>query len=194
MRLIGSSLLPAAVTFAIFAATASAAPAPTFTVTATNVTLPPGATSALSQITVTSVNGYTGTVAITCQYSGGDMSAKAPTCGGGALRVYTLTANQSAQGALAVYPYGVHVPAATLDRRQTGSKPVLAFVLAGACFLATLRRRARGIVAILFAAVVLAGITSCGANSLAGTFPYTVTGTDFKTNVTASTTMTVTVP
>jgi hypothetical protein len=195
MRLIGSSLL-AAVTMCLgsLATRAIAAPAPTFTVSATNVTLPAGATSATSQITVTSVNGYAGQIAITCQYSGSEMNAKAPTCGGGPQRVYTLTANQSTQGALSFYPYGTAVPAAAQNPPLAQTRIALALVLFGACFFLSLRRRTRSILVLLFAAIFLAGFTSCGANGLSGTFPYTITGTDFKTNSTANTSITVTVP
>src|SRR5579862_9006404 len=85
---------------------------PSFTIAATNVTLPSGKTGANSQVTLTSVNGYSGILVLDCQYAGGAMGAKPPNCGGGTARAYLLGAGQAITGSLPLYPYGMVVPTA----------------------------------------------------------------------------------
>lgn len=195
MRLGGSSLLLAgALCLGPFTTSAGAAPAPAFTISASNVTMPGGSALGTSQFTLTSVNGYAGQVAVDCTYSGGDMSAKVPTCYRGTSPNFNLTANQSAQGAFSLFPYGTAINYARQTSPQAHRGLVLAFLLFGACFLGALRRRTGGIPALLFAAILLAGITSCGGNGLSGTFPYTITATDTKTTASVSASISVTVP
>jgi hypothetical protein len=54
--------------------------------------------------------------------------------------------------------------------------------------------RAARWLAELVAAIALTAMTGCGGNRLSGTFPYTVTATDVKSNASVSTSIMVTVP
>jgi hypothetical protein len=170
---------------------------PTFTIAAANVTLPSGGNDASSQFTLTSVDGYVGQVRVDCGYSGGMMGAKVPACGIFVNPVSTLAANKSVTGSLTVMPYGKvkafdAVGLGGDDRRRV--VPVLAAVLAGFFMLGRRwRLRARSWLLVFLAGVTLAGITSCGGG-LSGTFPYTVTAVDIKTNASVSAPFTVTVP
>ncbi len=200
MQLLGSSGL-----FRILAACcvglcgfpALAASTPSFTIAATNVTLPSGKTGATTQVTLTSVNGYSGTLVLNCQYAGAVMGARSPNCGGGTARAYPLGAGQAVTGSLPLYPYGMVVPTAMnhppgwLARDLVISGVGLSglFMLG----LGTVHRARRRILQVL-ALVALAGVVSCGGNGSAGTFPFTVTAADTKTQVSVSTTITVTVP
>jgi hypothetical protein len=174
------------------------AAAPTFTVAAADVTMPSGGNIASSQFTLTSVNGYAGQVRVDCAYSGGAMGAKVPNCGIFVNPTHTLTANQTVNGSLTLVPFGkmVGYGAAALHRENSRSTaPVLAAALAGFFLLGRrLRSRARGwLLLVVLAGVGLAGMTSC-ASGMSGTFPYTVTAVDIKTNVSVSAPFTVTVP
>src|SRR5579863_4285091 len=163
---------------------ALAAPTPSFTIAATNVTLPSGKTGASTQVTVTSVNGYSGILVLNCQYAGAEMGAKSPNCGGGTARAYPLGAGQAVTGSLPFYPYGTVVPTAMnhppgwLARDLVVSGVGLSglFVLG----LGTVRRSGRWLLLVL-AVVALAGVVSCGGNSPSGVFPFTVTAADTKT-------------
>ena len=174
----------------------AAAATPSFTLTAGNITMPSGGNLGSSPFTLTSVNGYAGQVRVDCAYSGSAMGAKVPSCGIFVNPTSTLTANQAAKGSLTLVPYGkvVGFGAARLNSDGWKSRaPVLGFALAGLFFLLPIRHRARTWLWLLLAGVSLAGLTSC-ASSLSGTFPYTATALDIKTNASVSTSFTVTVP
>ena len=170
--------------------------APTFTIAATNVTMPSGGNLANSQFTLTSVSGYAGQLRVDCTYSGSAMGAKVPTCGIYVNPVSTLAANQTVTGSLTLTPYGKTIAFAALCTDDWRSRaPVLAAALVGFLVLGRrLRNRARGwLLLVALAGVGLAAMTSC-ASRLSGTFPYTVTALDTKTNVSVSAPFTVTVP
>lgn len=199
MQLPGSRVLfPLVLACGIAFSTAPAlAATPSFTIAAANVTLHSGGNEASSQFTLTSVDGYAGQVRVDCGYSGGMMGARVPSCGIFVNPVSTLAANKSVTGSLTVMPYGkVKAFDAVAfhgdDRRRV--VPVLAAVLAGLFMLGRRWRcRARSWLLVFLAGVTLAGITSCGGG-LSGTFPFTVTAVDIKTNASVSAPFVVTVP
>ena len=171
-----------------------------FTITATNVTMPGGSNPGVSHFTLASVNGYSGHLVVNSQYSGGDMNAKPPNCGSGGFTavMFTLNANGTVSGTLTCYPYGKVVPVVELHRplRLPVRAPVLGLALAG---WLVLRRRLPGTAmrwlgVVLLCAISLAGLTACGGNGLAGTYPFTVTATDTVTQASVSAPITVTVP
>jgi hypothetical protein len=169
---------------------------PTFTITASNVTMPSGGNIGSSPFNLTSVNGYVGQVRVDCAYSGGAIGAKVPSCGIFVNPVSTLVANKTATGSLTLVPYGKTIGFGSARLGNGGWKwraPVLAAALAGFFLAGVLRRRARFWLWLLLAGVSLAGVTSCGS-SMSGTFPYTATAVDIKTNATGSASFTVTVP
>ena len=171
---------------------------PSFTIAAADVTMPSGGNVGSSQFTLISVNGYAGQVRVDCAYSGGAMGSKVPGCGIFVNPTHTLTANQTVKGTLTLVPYGktIGYGAAALHRDDWRSTaPVLVAALAG-FFLPgrRWRNRARGWFLLLaLAAIGVAGMTSC-AGGMSGTFPYTVTAVDIKTNASVSAPFTVTVP
>src|SRR5947207_4960865 len=170
---------------------------PTLTGAAASVTMPSGGNGTSSQFTLTSVNGYAGQVRVDCAYSGGIMGAKVPLCGIYVNPVSTLAAGKSVTGSLTVTPYGKTIAYDVVALNRETSRhtlPVLAGALAG-LFVAgwRLRRGPRNWLWLLLTGAMLTGLTSCGA-SMSGTFPYTVTAVDTKTNARVSAPFTVTVP
>lgn len=174
-----------------------AATAPSFTIAATSVTMPSGGNLASSPFTLTSVNSYAGQVLVSCAYAGGNMGAKVPTCGIYTNPTFAVGANQTVKGALTLSPYGKVIPFSAARRTGLESPGVPALAAAIFCFFTLGRRlRSRGrswVVMIIAGLVGLGGITACGSD-LSGTFPYTVTALDSKTNSSATATIMVTVP
>ena len=172
---------------------------PDFTVTATNTTVDASG-SGTSNFTLTSINGYAGTVWITCNPTNPPMNAKLPYCGGGAVLTEKLTASETVTGVVGMH--GTPVPAPVSVPHRQGHAPAGGLALAGALLLGWgLRRRAsRWLVVGLLAVGALAGlagISACmgyGSGFTPGTFPYTITGTDTTTNASVSSTFMVTVP
>jgi hypothetical protein len=151
---------------------------PSFTISATNVTMPSSGDGSIPFV-LTSVDGYIGTVAVQCPEVNAPAAARIPYCGGGPLFAFNLTANERSNGNLPLTPYGVPVPLAAgavlvgiaLRRRKIGWR-TLTLVLAGtlAC---------------------LGEVVGCGGGTSGmtpGTYTYTMTATDAKTNVVVSTT------
>jgi hypothetical protein len=171
---------------------------PTFTVVATNVTLPANGNAGTSQFTLTSVNGYSGRLVVSSEYSGGDMNAKPPNGGIHTAPLYTLKANSTVNGTLTFFPYGKVVPIAA-DSRRAG-RPIPAPVVGLAvvfCFVFRRRMRAAGarwLGIVLLGVIGVAVVASCGGNGLSGMYPFTVTATDTVSNTSVSTSITVTVP
>ena len=171
-----------------------AAAAPSFTIAATNVTMPSGGNFASSPFTLTSVNSYAGQVLVSCAYTGGTMGARVPTCGIYTNPTFALGANQIVKGSLTLSPYGKVIPFSSVRPTGFGSPglPVLAAAIFG--FFTLGRRLRHSWIAMIIAGLVgIGGITSCGSG-LSGTFPYTVTAMDNKTNASATATIMVTVP
>jgi len=157
---------------------------PSFTISATNVTLPSSGDGSIPFV-LTSVDGYVGTVAVSCPEVNAPAGARIPYCGGGPVFAFSLTAEERVTGNLTLTPYGVPVPLAagallvglTLRRKRKVAWPPLALVLA--CTLASLGE--------------IAGCGSGTSGMTPGTYAYTITATDAKTNVVVSTTANVTV-
>lgn len=181
-----------------------AASAQSFTIAATNVVMPLSGMGS-SQFTLTSINGYTGTIVLNCQPTNPSAGAKLPICSGYTAPAYQLEANATLQGSIEFFPYGVPIPV-SLPRHRGGPlshAPAVGLVLAGALkFGLRARRRAWcSLALVLLGLAGLAGISACGGASSSvmtpGSYPYTVTameynGTTFGTSV--STSILVTVP
>jgi hypothetical protein len=173
---------------------AFAAPAPTFTITATNVTFPSQKSGSASQYTITSLNGYAGNLLVGCAFAGGAMVSKIPECGGFTAALHPIAAGQTITGTLNFAPYGTPMPVALSGRRHShlplGGLAIASLLLFGR----RLRGGARWLALCLLGVISIAGVTACGGNGLSGTFPFTVTATDVKTQASVATPITVTVP
>lgn len=177
---------------------------PDFTITATNVVMTSHDSSGTGSttFTLTSVNGYTGSVQVTCDPPTPPEGATIPYCGGGPVsRAYNLTANETAKGGISFT--NVPVPEAVVNRKsnETHGKSI-ALGLAGLLFLGLRFRRnaARWFTLVLLAVVTLAGLSgvvACGGSSSVvtpGTYTYAIKATDINTSVSVSTSISVTVP
>jgi len=157
---------------------------PSFTISATNVTMPSSGDGSIPFV-LTSVDGYTGTVAVQCPEVNAPAGARIPYCGGGPAFAFDLTADETVNGNLTLTRYGVPVPLAAgallvglaLRRRRKAGWPTLALVLAGT--LASL--------------VEVIGCSGGASGMTPGTYAYTITATDAKTNEVVGTTANVTV-
>lgn len=194
MRHNDSLWLLAAVCLVSFPLAAPAANTPAFAVSASNVTMPGGKAAGSTQFTLTSVNGYAGKLVVSCGYSGGEMNPRVPTCGSGTSVLYTLNANQSLHGTLSVYPYGSAIPVIVHKKPGARAPFALALLIFGISSAGVRHLRRRRVLLLALAAVLSAGLASCGGSDLSGTFPYTVTATDIATNVSVNASITVTVP
>jgi hypothetical protein len=188
----------------------AAAPAtPAFTIAATNVTMSSSTSTGTgsSSLTITSVNGYTGTIGIICGGPTYQPGITVPACnfgGPAVIAIVPLTANQVATATIAFdntlpcNPCPVSLP----RRGGRGQAPALA--LAGALLLGfgIRRRAARWLTLTLLAAGTLAGLAAigaCGGSSSGrvvtpGTYAYTITARDMNANTSVSTTINLTVP
>ncbi len=191
----------------VFSTHSASAAAPSFTITATNVTMPNNTSSGVgsSSFTLTSVNGFAGTVGINCSAPTPPAGVTVPICnlGGPAWQPYTLAANQAVTGTITFY--NSHPPCnpcpVSLPRRE-GHGPASSLALAGALLLGFgfRRRAARWFTHTLLAVGMfagLAGISVCGGDKSVvtpGTYVYTITVADMTTNVSVTTLVNVTVP
>ncbi len=172
---------------------------PEFTLTAADTTVSLGGTGS-STFTLTSLNGYTGTVVIVCHPTSPPADSKLPYCGGGLLLMEQLVGGETVKGFLPLTGLPVPIPASMPHPRRHGSGAGL--VLGGAMLLglAGSRRKRRWLLHAMFAAVALgalAGVCGCAGtwNPLTpGTFPYTIVGTDYATHMSVSGSFLVTVP
>jgi hypothetical protein len=144
------------------------------------------------------MDGYTGTVGITCYPTNEPAGAKLPYCGGSAMIGHTLTADATVTGPLPFFnvpvPEPVSIPA---GKSQAGPAALaLAAVLLGLGFH---RRAQRWLVLVLLAVGMLTGLAAiggCGGSNgvvTPGTYSYTVKAVDTNSNVVTST-FNVTVP
>jgi hypothetical protein len=187
-------------TLGVFSAQAQPAK-PIFTISATNATMTSSGSNGTgsSTFTLTSEDGYTGTIGIDCYPTNEPAGAKLPYCGGSLPPVgYTLKADAVVTGSLpffnAAVPEPVSIPA---GKSQAGPAALaLAAVLLGLGFH---RKAQRWLVLVLLAVGMLTGlaaINGCGGgNSVVtpGTYSYTVKAVDTNSNVVTST-FNVTVP
>jgi hypothetical protein len=174
---------------------------PEFSVAATNVTMPSKG-DGISDITLTSLNGYSGQVALRCVFSGDrSLVDKVPSCDGGPVFAISLHANQSAKGELSFYPPGVAVPASRSRTRQGATRPLLAGLALASLGLLGLRPRRRAWRRFAVVALSLAGISTfvaCGGSSSnsmpPGSYSYTINAIDIQNNSTVSTNILVNIP
>jgi hypothetical protein len=191
-----------ALSFGLFAAQARAAN-PSFTITATNATMSSSGSGGTgsSTFTLTSVNGYTGTVGITCYPTDQPTGAKLPYCGGPAMIGHTLTADAMVTGSLPFYNEPVPEPVSMPVRKSHAGPAGLALADGLLLGLGFRRRVSRWMFLVLFAVGAFAGlgvISGCGGNGgnsvvTPGTYSYTVKAVDTNSNVVTST-FNVTVP
>ena len=182
---------------------------PAFTITATDVTMSSNGTSGVgsSTFTLTSLNGYTGTVFVGCISPTPPTGVNVPFCDlspGPVRPAYTLTANQVVTGSIPLQNYIPPCnpcPVSLPHRGGHGLAPGLA--LAGALLLGFgfRRRAARWLTMTLLAVGALAGvagISACGGGNSSvvtpGTYAYTVTAVDTNTAVSVTASINVTVP
>lgn len=182
----------------VFGTNLSPAAAPSYAISATNVTMPSsGGTS--SPYTVTQVQ-FTGTLVVTCQYSGPTTVARIPTCYAPPVAL-AVTAGQSYTGAVTLDPWGVPIP---VGARRPGRWPLGGLALTGALVLGIgLRRRRSGPMAMMVLALGLMAMGACSASPsngmTPGTYVYTISADNESGGVTplgvaATTTIQVTVP
>jgi len=158
---------------------AEAAAAPGFTVTASNVSVTDTG-SGSSSYTVTSVNGFSGQVGVSCLPPEIDGSLVLPNCNE-AEQIVTLKANGSASGEIQFTP-----PPTVTARNQNGPLHPAGPMAAGAMLLTGLaaarrrRRWSRALTPAILGAALLASIAATGRighGGLAmshGTFGYTL--------------------
>lgn len=174
---------------------------PEFAITVTSVIMPRTGIGSLPY-TVTAIP-LTGTLAISCQYSGPATTAKIPLCFQ-ATAPAPVTAGQTVKGAIGLFPPNGPLPASL---HRTNHAPWAGLALAGMLIAgAGLRRTARSWLAlILIAGALLAGlaaISACGGSTngmTPGTYQYTISADNEANPMTplgqgVSTTVTVTVP
>jgi hypothetical protein len=203
--LLGSLLAAGLACFPALAAT------PSFTIAATNVTMSSSGSSGQgsSSFTLTSVNGYAGTVGINCSAPTPPAGVTVPLCsfGGPAFSDFaSLAANQAASGTIAFRnsmppcnPCPVNLPR---RRRDHGLSPDLALAAAFLFGFGFRRRAARRLTLTLFALgalAALAGISACAGNNSSihvtpGTYAYTINAVDMNSNEVVTTSINVTVP
>jgi hypothetical protein len=182
-----------------FSGTLAWAATPGFSIAATNVTLTASGTGSTT-FTLTSLNGYTGLVAVTCDATNPPVGAKLPYCGGGPIVAFTLTADKAVSGSMGFYTGAV--PLAAGLTHGAGYTPAAGLALAGSLLLGLgFRRRARHWLLLALLAVGtlagLAGISACGGNAnglTPGTYQYTMTATDVNTSAQVTSSFNVTVP
>jgi hypothetical protein len=189
--------------FALFGLRAIAATSD-FAITAANVNMPASGNGS-SEYTVTAIP-MTGSLTVTCQYSGAATVARIPNCTYGPIEALPVTAGQTVTGTIDFLPYGSAVP---LGLHRQAHAPGAGLALAGALLLGFgFRRRARGWFALVVLAVGtlagVAGITACAGGSMVsmtpGTYQYTISagnvpgGSNLLSGMSTSTTINVTIP
>jgi len=177
-------------------------PAPSFTISAGNVTIPASGTGLISY-TLTSVNGFVGSVSVTCTPPTPPADVREPVCGGGPVSPpITLAANAMGTGNVGLEPY-VYFPPQTSNRRDH-SRPGggTNWSLAGVLMLglALPRRRmlkSRRLLLTIGLLIGLGGITACSTivTLTPGTYTYTLDASEVgNASSSATTTVQVTVP
>lgn len=173
-------LVTVAIAIASFSAVAQV-PSGTFTISAGSVSITPTGSGAIP-FTLTSVNGYTGSIVIGCQPPTVAAGVHIPVCGGGPVRLYSLTADQVLTGTITLFAFGAPMPAGF----GLGGHPLATLLLVIALLSGlTLRRRsARWLtLSLVFAAVIpFSSILGCGSTPQGftpGSYNYTITATQY---------------
>ncbi len=180
----------------------AAAPTPSFTISGSNITMPSSGTASIP-FTLTSVNGFAGSLVVLFSQPSVPAGVKLPYLElAGPVRSYALTANATATGSVGVLsavPVPVPVKLNLPPHPARGNRAI--WSLAGALLLGLGLRKKRALAtSLVLAACLLIGlsaITACGGppTLTPGTYTYTLTATEVNnTSATASTTVTVTVP
>jgi hypothetical protein len=180
---------------------------PSFTVSASNVTMSAAGPNSAT-FTLTSVDGYSGTIDVICDPANESVGATLPLCGQPSPiadpQVYTLAANGTVQGSfplLTTYPWCSGPCPVRFNRPRRGFASGLA--LAGALLagfgLGFRRRAARWLVLALLVLGSLAsmsGISACGGGRALtpGVWQYVIQASGSGTDQVASATINVTVP
>jgi hypothetical protein len=176
---------------------------PDFTITATNVTMSSSSSSGAgsTSFTLTSVNGYTGSVSVTCVPSNIPARVRVPVCGGSVPPpAYPLAANQVVTKTISLYNSPVPLPASLMHRKSHGLVTGLALSGVLLCGFGTPARARRWFTLTLFALCAffaLAGFSACGASNnyvTPGIYTYTVAATDVSASATVTASFNVTVP
>ena len=179
------------------------APAPSFTITGSNVTMPFSGTATFP-FTLTSVNGFAGTIFVSCAQPAVPAGVKLPYLEfpGPVVRGFVLTANGTTTGTIGILSaVPVPIPVRWNLPSHPGHGETAIWSLAGALLLGLGLCRKRALAPrLLLAAGMFLGLTAisaCGGQPTLtpGTYTYTLTATDVNNNsATARTTVTVTVP
>jgi hypothetical protein len=181
---------------------AGPAPAPSFTISASNVTMASNGIATVP-LTLTSVNGFVGAVAVGCSAPTVAVGVRAPFCGDyGPARAYPLTADGTATASINVIAIEPDVvPAARAAKFGRGHEGNWA--LAGVLLLGIgLRKKSRRFVGAWLSVGVIGlvgmGISGCGGPPTltpgAYVFTFNATAVDGAPTFAASATATVTVP
>jgi len=180
----------------------ASAPTPSFTISATNITMPSSGNGSIP-ITLTSVNGFAGTVVVGCMSPNPPAGVRKPYCDlpGPVASTYVLTANAKVTESIGISASAPLPPAA--GRYPPGAGADASLALAGGLMLGFgLRRRRARWPALLFLALAMligtTGIGACGSGPetlTPGTYTYTLNASaqNYPT-LSASTTVNVTVP
>jgi hypothetical protein len=203
-----SKALSCLVVLFTMASTACAAqvpvPAPSFKISASNVTMPSSGMVSIP-FTLTSVNGFVGSVAVQCVGPTEPAGVKAPVCEDfGPVRAYPLTADGTATGSfevVAIPPKVVPVVSGVNPLRHgRGANWALAGILMLGIGLQRRRTRrfARVLLAIGGIGLTGMGISGCGGppTLTPGVYTFTLNANSVSNtlSLSASTTATVTVP
>lgn len=151
----------------------------TFVISAGSIAITPTGSGAIP-FTLTSVDGFSGSVMVQCEAPVVPAGVNIPICGGGPIRLYTLTSGQALTGSIELYSDRVPVPASLAP----SSNPAFAIFIAIALLSGlTVRRRSahRLRLPLLLAGLALVScISGCGTGPQGftpGTYTYTVTAT-----------------
>jgi hypothetical protein len=173
-----------------------------FSIAAPNVTMPASGNGS-TQYTVTGIP-ITGTLNVTCQYSGPSTEANLPTCTYGPVHApMQVNAGQTVTGDISFYPYGAPIPASSQRPGRAAPKAlaIAGTLLLGLGFLG--RRGGRPLLIVLVGASLAGalGLSACTGpmNAMTpGAYQYTLqaanVGTLNNLAAGASTNITVTVP
>lgn len=196
LRTFYTSLLAFAFAFTSFSAVAQS-PTGTFTISAGDVSITQTGSGTIP-FTLASVNGFAGSIVIGCQPPNVAAGVNIPFCGGGPVRVYTLTADQAITGTITLFAYGSPMPAGF----GPVSHPLVAFLLVVALLagLTFRRRSARWLTLPLLLVMLIPLSSTLGCVSrprgfTPGTYGYTITATQYGlvTPLQKATTVTLTI-
>ena len=178
---------------------------PSFTISASNITMPSNGTGSIP-FTLTSVNGFVGTVHVTCVSPNPPVGVREPYCDNPAPAVasaYVLTANATATGSSVILASAPLPTTVMLNLPKHGERAPWA--LAGALMLGfgIKRRKSRRSTRLLPVLGMLIGLTGIGISGCGspktltpGIYAYTLNASYVQNNtsLSASTTVNVTVP